>query len=227
MHWRDLVVGSQLFEKQEPLDRFYWDYRKAHSPESWLSKTGPSSEEVSRLILFINQWSTHYTNSDESREALRVAMTEVRPLVKAMAALNIVDADFDSEILPGLSLAKACEELFFYIATAGKRNEVTGATKMLHMLNPHFFVMWDDAIRKGYAINATKEEYGYRFLPLMQRELRGAIGSFIAENQAAPARAVAELEALRAPRTLAKMIDEYSYMKFTVRLPELWGFKKP
>ena len=143
-----------------------------------------------------------------------------------MASLNIVDADFDSQVMPGLTLGKASEEIFFYIATAGKRTEVTGAAKILHVLNPHFFVMWDDAIRKGYAINATKEEYGYRFLPLMQRELRGAIGSFVADNQSAPAEAVAKLEALRPPRTLAKMIDEYSYMKFTVRLPELWGFSK-
>jgi hypothetical protein len=222
MYWRDLVLGSRIYEDHEPADRFYYEYQIEHQAASWISRDGPSEGEVARLVLFLNQWWTHYPSGATSQAALRQAFLEAKAMLTPMLRLSIVDADFEADILPGISLAMATTVVFSYIATCGPRTETTGTSKMLHMLNPRFFVMWDAAIRRGYKVRrATGEEYASNFLPLMQRELQEAITSFAEDNQATPNRPDIQLEALRAPRTLAKMIDEYNYMKYTKMHPQL------
>jgi hypothetical protein len=222
MHWRKLVQGSELFEALEPLDHFYWDYLAVHSPESWISEEGPTDLEVARLVLFINQWSTHYPTAEGSLVALREAFCEVQPLLRELVKLDLVRADFDGEILPDMKLRDAVETVFEYLATCGRRFESTGTSNMLHMINPHFFVMWDDRIRGGYGSIASGRNYGQHFLPLMRRELQGAVGSYTMETRSPEDSGRWKLEALRSPRTLPKVLDEYNYVKFTLRLPELW-----
>ncbi len=112
--------------------------------------------------------------------------------------------------------------MFETIASSGSRYESTGTSKILHLLYPPLFVMWDSAIRGGYAVNGRSGDYAERFLPRIQREGREAVDSYIAERKAGPSTAVRELEKLCGGRTFTKLIDEYNYCKFTLRVDELW-----
>lgn len=85
-------------------------------------------------------------------------------------------------------------------ALAGiKGIEATGAPKLMHLKLPKVFVMWDSYIRKAYGYNKGDAEDYIAFLRDMQKRF--------ADSK------------VDSSRTLAKLIDEYNYKKFT--MPEL------
>jgi len=77
--------------------------------------------------------------------------------------------------------------------------EATGTPKLMHLKLPKVFVMWDSYIRKAYGYNKGDAEDYVAFLKDMQKRF--------ADSK------------VDSSRTLAKLIDEHNYTKFT--MPEL------
>jgi len=77
--------------------------------------------------------------------------------------------------------------------------EATGTPKLMHLKLPKVFVMWDSYIRKAYGYNKGDADDYVAFLEDMQQRFSD---SKVDSN-----------------RTLAKLIDEHNYKKFT--MPEL------
>ena len=77
--------------------------------------------------------------------------------------------------------------------------EATGTPKLMHLKLPKVFVMWDSYIRKAYGYNKGDAEDYIAFLKDMQKRF--------ADSK------------VDSSRTLAKLIDEHNYTKFT--MPEL------
>ena len=77
--------------------------------------------------------------------------------------------------------------------------EATGAPKLMHLKLPKVFVMWDRYIRKAYGYNEGDADDYVAFLKDMQRRFANSMTG--------------------SDRTLAKLIDEHNYKKFT--MPEL------
>lgn len=77
--------------------------------------------------------------------------------------------------------------------------EATGAPKLMHLKLPKVFVMWDSYIRKAYGYKKGNAEDYIAFLKDMQKRF--------ADSK------------INSSRTLAKLIDEHNYTKFT--MPEL------
>lgn len=110
-----------------------------------------------------------------------------------------------------------------------KFQESTGssvaASKALHVLAPSFFVMCDNAIRAGYGCgikydkSIIRNETYYLFLVRTQRELKDAIQSYANSHSIknlvdASNALIKELQS-DGRKSLAKIIDEYNFMKFT------------
>jgi hypothetical protein len=118
--------------------------------------------------------------------------------IKDLRDLRIEDIDFDNE-----ELKKKTRDVFDKVANSTEidRYESTDASKILHTILPDFFVMWDDEIKDrlvgGRRMGAT---YAFHFLPMSAIE-------FIRERCDG--------------KTLAKLVDEYNYMKHTKKLPYL------
>jgi len=92
----------------------------------------------------------------------------------------------------------------------------TTISKILHLLNPEIFIMWDNAIvekfhRMNHCINYTSEGY-LEFLKVAQKEIKEALD----ERQIETGKSIDEIEqAIRfryKNKTLAKIIDEYNWM---------------
>lgn len=226
MNWRQLLLGDSLFREKEPLDRFYFEYLRGHDSSIWASDDGPTDDDIGRMLRFLNQWRTHYPSGPEAQLSFKAAYRQIRHLLLPMSDVHFLDVDFDLKLDGHLTFKQAIEQTFEVLASHGQRYESTGTSKILHMLRPNLFVMWDDAICLGYAVRKTAEDYANRFLPLMQQELREAVGSYIAENEAGPETAAAKLECLGDSRPLTKLVDEYNYCKYTLRLPELWNLQR-
>ncbi len=103
----------------------------------------------------------------------------------------------------------------------GKRNEATGASKILHMIYPELFVMWDGAIRDGYGFGGEYEGVQYEdFLRRMQRVANYAINQVEEECDVSREDAIESLKC--DGHTLAKALDEYNYVKFTLNDEAVW-----
>jgi len=107
------------------------------------------------------------------------------------------------------------------------------SSKVLHILAPKFFVMWDTAIRAGYGLGVTYDKAEvkniyYLFLERVQCELRKAIQSYADDysiNSVEASSALIKVLSADGRKTLAKIVDEYNFVKFTRGMKngaELW-----
>jgi hypothetical protein len=226
MHWQKLVRASELFresDKGKDPDRFYDAHMAQRNPAEWELDEGPGDTEIKLLFIFLNQWGTHYPNDERSRACFKNSYKEVLPRLKRLEGYDLMEAPFEARVADGKTLSEIIQEVFETLASAGgKPYKSTGTSKILHVLQPRLFVMWDSAIRGGYAVSETSNDYARLFLPRVQRELREAVDSYVTENQSEPRTAVQELEKRGGGRPITKLLDEYNYCKFTLRCPKLW-----
>lgn len=87
----------------------------------------------------------------------------------------------------------------------------TAAAKALHILNPEFFVPWDQRIREGYGCWKNGEGY-WNFLWRMRTELQEAVLTFRKDFPKGPN--LAE-RLYGGKKSLPKIIDEYNWETFT------------
>jgi hypothetical protein len=225
MHWQKLIEASDLFRTHVPdATKPHDDLMKQWKDAQWESDTGPSADQVAEMLRFLNRLATRYPSDEGSRASFKKAYVKVLPLLRLLEGYDLIEAQFDSRVAGAETLSETIQEVFGTLARAVKKPQWTGASKILHVLQPRLFVMWDSAIRSGYAVKEGSEssEYGYWFLPLMQREAREAVDSYAAETKSERRVAVQELEKRAGGRPITKLLDEYNYCKFTLRCRKLW-----
>ena len=91
----------------------------------------------------------------------------------------------------------------------------TTVSKILHLLNPELFVMWDNDIRKGYKkknrlIRDTPEGY-LEFLKETRKELKEALGDRQQETGKVLGEIEQEIRHRYKNKTLARIVDEYNW----------------
>ena len=89
-------------------------------------------------------------------------------------------------------------------------------SKILHLLNPEIFVMWDNDIRKMYkaknrCVANTPEGY-LAFLKEAQEELKEAFEDMQREAEKEIDEIEREIKAKYGCKTLARIIDEYNWL---------------
>jgi hypothetical protein len=210
-----ILKGSELYHELETRAHYYDQYQAStrlcfdREPESI------TFAEIDRLILFLDQWFSHYESSPEQCRRLLKAIQEVLPTGR-----RLLDEQLLTVELMGQETRKDIAYMFNTIATCGPRVEKTATSKILHSLHPELFVMWDSAIQSGYAVAGTGEDYAERFLPRVQKIAVRAV------EQCAGAHGVSARKAIeiltQCGHTLAKVLDEYNYAKFTLKRDEVW-----
>jgi hypothetical protein len=222
MHWQSLVLASEIFRERQPTyDRLYLEYMSSRDEAAWHSDAGPNDAEIVRLLRFLNQWASHHPSDPDARAGFKRAYLDVLPRLRVLQGLSLLEAAFGSGVVQDV------EAVFEGIARSGGRYASTATSKILHVLNPQLFVMWDSAIRGAYGVDASSCDYAKRFLPRVQRQAKEAVDSYTRNGRADPVTAVQDLEGLCDGRPLAKLVDEHNYCKFTLRRDELWGIDTP
>ncbi len=215
MNWQELIKGSELYHLKEKRDYFYDAYMKNKDWHAWESPDLPDSEAI-LLFKFLNQWSTRYPSGPEQVIAFKSAYKSVFPAIQMFKGDRLEDADLRENKLSQI------ENIFAKIAYCGSRSEATGASKILHTILPNFFVMWDASIRPGYAVTGTPQGYAYKFLTRIQKQVNEAIMSYVAEFKCDREAAESLLISKGKGKSIAKLVDEYNYAKFTLSLDDLW-----
>ena len=180
--------------------------RKGDSPDR------PSHEEAWILLSFANGWNANMTATFRD---VQCALSEIEPDLKKLCGKKILNVCLDDETrnLIGRSFEKLAH------CNPRKHNEATGASKILHIINPDLFVMWDRSIVHHYGCG---ERILYTdFLNRMQELAKSAVNQVREkENHYSRETTIASLTGCR--HTLAKALDEYNYVKFTLNDDAVW-----
>jgi len=147
--------------------------------------------EIEALLFMLSTWnfaSFRYAvrgfNLDEFIKTIKKVKFFLKPLKK--------------ETFKNINFDKYSEEIkkSFRLLSAIKGVQKTGASKVLHLLFPKIFVMWDGYIRRYYGFKKGNESDYLNFLKLMQKKFPN-------------------LKKYKG-RSVPKLIDEYNYKAITM-----------
>jgi hypothetical protein len=162
---------------------------------------------VDSVVLFLNRWNCRLpTKTSETRLALQGWLDRERAALEAFSAVTLLDPDlptrreeFDRIYASLIALRDSMDGA--RIPTMGD----AAASKILHVIVPPLFVMWDKEIKRG----------GWGYGEFM---LRMHVFAHYLRDRLAPAEARGDVEGylqnvLRYPvrKPLAKYIDEYNW----------------
>jgi hypothetical protein len=178
-----------------------------------------NNPEPKQIVFFLNSWGLMRRHFEVDK--ISKCMTESKNELEKFKKFRFETVD----LAPLQDDVKGIFQKFLK-----STNSPIAASKVLHVLAPSFFVMWDRAIRVAYGFGmsynkkSTRDEEYYLFLIRVQKELREAIQSYNDANSIenlvdGSARLI---QFLNTSKTLAKIVDEYNLMKFTKGTKELW-----
>jgi hypothetical protein len=211
MLFEDIRRAADAFHRHpKSWNRFYSQYLRTRNQELWDS-CRITCEEAAILKQFLNQWSTHYQAKPEE---MAKAINCVLPNLRLLQDESLLYVDFNRALENGKTVEKVIEEAFDTLVSCGGRHESTGASKILHVINPNLFVMWDMRIRTAYRVRSGGDGFAYsrRFLRKMQEIARAAV------DECKQHLGLTEEEAVHyicgCGDTLAKVIDEYNWATY-------------
>jgi len=214
LNYKKLIEAHKLFYESEYRAFNYDGYMKLKKWKIWMNPDIPS-DEIRKLFNFIKSWDRFFRGDVE---LFLEIYREICPIIQELKNERIEDTNFTDE------LNTKVRDVFDKTAncTLIGRYESTDASKILHTILPNFFVMWDVLIKEGVLEGREKgAAYAFYFLPKMQLELREAIETCMKERKLNRTEAIRHICEKCDGKTLAKLVDEYNYMKYTKKHPSL------
>lgn len=223
MNYKDLKDAHEEYLEKTNWNRDYANSIKRR--DVWSNLRDLEEKGVSGVVLnFLNKWRCHipYKRAPEICKALKKADR----FFKLLRNEKLETIDFEKMVGVNGKVLKTQEivsSVFRIIsptvAPAVGEGGYTATSKIMHMVNPELFPMWDRRIRKKYGFYGNTEGY-LLFVLKMQSMIKGVIRDYCAEHRIGMKEAKEEIckktcsggEML----TLVKLIDEYNYTKFTL-----------
>ena len=206
MHYDDLFWYHKLFKAR--FNSFIYD-----AALEGVGKAETLKEKVLFVFSFLMEYNRvwYLLNEDGKRafenlsshvEDLYRALSRVEGFLRDLKDVSLEDADLGSE-----RFARTANVVFDEVA---KVCGWTGASKVLHLLVPDLFVMWDDKIRSFYAVSSYID-----FLRKMKDELNEALNHYCRDFQVDRELAKDRIRARCDDRSLTKLVDEYNFLRIT------------
>jgi hypothetical protein len=216
MKYKELVDSTDKLEEEYDLTEciYFGAIEKLREIQNDLRKLD-DVKDIRRVIkLFLINWGNmnrvvgrEGLKWKQLGETLRSLENEFRMLRgRKFLTINLNDA----------TIAAAIKEIYSRLDPIPYLGSPTTISKILHLLNPEIFVMWDNSIvekfhRMNHCINYTSEGY-LEFLKVAQKEIKEALD----ERQKETGKSLDEIEqeiCLRyKSKTLARIVDEYNWM---------------
>lgn len=223
LHYTDLIKAHRYLMNQEGRFRFYQTYMESRTPDVWFRSVQIPLKDALLLFGWVHSWDPNFEG-----ELLIFLQIHKRmfPVIKHMDTATLVTTNLTDKLKT--SIGNAFNEFASCCRTS--RFESTDASKLLHGMHPDFFVMWDNAIKKGFrsvgVIKASRQQsrdfdgecYAFEFLPEMQRRAFAFLDSYTHDNGGDHLSATRELSRAMDGYSLAKVIDELNYARFTKRI---------
>lgn len=164
--------------------------------------------EMEKICWFLTQWMVPGVERID-RDELLSAIMKVKEELNILRGQRIMDINFveHDEII------NKCFNSLWEVYGLGP----TSVSKVLHLLAPDLFVMWDKYIAAMYKIEWDTDGYVYKLLPRMQKLLKTLLLQFTKDKKCSIEEAEQFFRERANSRTLAKIIDEYNWILATGR----------
>lgn len=221
-----VVLGSHIYHQRvaplrSPYDEFLsaYPYPLVNHPEA------PNTRLTEHIIRFLN--TTFLARLQCEPQHLLDAVQCVQGDLNSLRTETFLRTDLHRQIPGSETVGMVMARVFDAIARHTPRYQAVGASKILHLLHPQFFIMWDNRIAAGYAARdllnsrSTANHYVDQFLPRVQLVARRAVAecrSIYGWTEEAAERSLCSC----CGHTLAKVIDEYNYVKYTLGDNAVW-----
>ena len=135
---------------------------------------------------------------------------DLKNLAEAINRCNSSLKQFDNTDLLGLNLDERRKDIINLFEEINNVNNVgpTSISKILHLLRPEVFVMWDEKIAKLYDTSENAKGY-FEFLKICKSELKELLEEFRRLGIENPEDKLRK----RYEKPLTKLIDEYNWLK--------------
>lgn len=215
MHYKELFEAAKRF-KNYPASYDYI-YTRARRTD-WQNLNTLTTEQIRNEVIrgFLNPWKCRLPNTVERANAIKTTYKEALFYLRALSDETLQDIGFD-EIKQvddqKINHSQIIHHLFSRFSGMCDEFRPVPASKLLHMIRPALFVMWDQDIgREKYGMKLSAYNYAYKFMPLMKKEANEAIDIYMKERVCDRDTAIREIMATCYGKTLAKLVDEYNWI---------------
>lgn len=186
--------------------------------------------DVQRHLLkgYLNAWKTRVKNSQQSASAIKASINNMLPYLSALSAFSINTVNFQNVLTisgQNKTVAEAVEFCYRTIRATGYKIGPTATGKLLHILNPELFVMWDGPIIAHFrGINGIGDSpHDYRaFMQNMKQDAIAVQQSFSvailtpsSQPGNTPEAYLSQQMNYNPTKTIAKYLDEYYWVTIT------------
>ncbi len=191
-------------------------------------RTSPGLKEMHKIIKFLNSWRCRIKSRTESEKSLLSVIIENLTLVSVLRNYTIQDINFDKVIYENNFSLKVKDLVILVYSKFRDMNfkfGITATTKLLHILVPELFVMWDKAIfnyYRGVDANVSDSGPGYVNFLILMKKLAAEINDNFQSAELHPSAKGKEPSSYlsmmldcKPPKTLAKLLDEYNWVTIT------------
>jgi hypothetical protein len=180
------------------------------------------------LVKFLNRWGCRLRNYDNvTASALQGCLVKLHPDLSDLQKCSIFDFTLEN-----VGMTEKVERAFNGFWHCGSGSAAAGnfgptaTSKLLHVINPDFFPLWDEAIRIAYWRQDDRIVQSGRGYSLFMHQLRKMAEGLRAECERKlgtrdPARLISERLKIDPPHSILKFIDEFNWV--TYRL----GYQRP
>jgi len=219
MHYNELFRAAKLFRSYPTA--YENSYEEARTGINW-KELGSLSNRVIKdvVLLFLNRWNCRIPKTDDVAKSIKNTYKKTIPFLKALDGEVLQDVNFDdSKKVDEKELRhyKIIRLAYSKFSLVGYKFGEVAASKVLHMINPELFVMWDNAIPTCYGLRLNSKSYSYGFMPVMQYEANEAITTYMKDKDCERDTAIKEITSKYYGRTLAKLVDEYNWMRIRAK----------
>jgi len=179
------------------------------------------------LIKFLNKWLCRLRNYDDiTASNLKNCLVDVYQDLVAVQGFSILNFQNENN---NERIERIFNRFWLYGSTIAKNFGPTCTSKVLHIINPALFTMWDDAIRTNYWLNnrdvIDSGRGYYNFLIEIKHIAESLVNEFEQLHLDQDFNLWLSLELdIDPPLSLVKLIDEYNFLTYTKGLtrPQNW-----
>ena len=169
-------------------------------------------------LCFLLCWNrVWYERSDDGRNAWRSLDSHLNEIIGAIRDINRLLSEIEDKSIDEIDFSDTKVRRLIEVAYDRLAPIVghTGASKVLHLLYPNIFVMWDDGIRTAYNIQTPNPDNYVNFLVKIQEIIKRLISEYASKHGVNESNARQKLIEIFDGYSITKVVDEYNFLKFT------------
>jgi len=231
LNYATLLKGVKMFGEDWGKDIWYTTH-VLRDRDTWENLDSITKEQINDVVIeFLRQYWVQYTydiDREELKETLR-GLNESSNIIRGKRLL-VSNLNEKVDVRGGKFswISMIIKEMYNDLRDVHGIGP-TSASKILHGINPQFFMMWDRFIRPAYAYYKGDAGDYLKFMADCQKILKKVVESYQRERNCDVTVAEKELceqayTELGIRKPLAKLLDEYNWMKYRNKkdLPDPW-----